>query len=150
MKCIYCGNDANTKDHIPPRNIFPKNIRQKLISVPSCLACNRGSSADDEFFRMFVTGFSSEHSSIAKNIFEGEIKRAAKERPALVRAFLGKMKPLVIKSPAGLYLGEAIGTRFASEDWDRFFKVSSNCSWSLLRKIHRNRPTGLRSKSNVL
>lgn len=123
VACIYCGSPATTEDHLPPRNIFPKNLRNWLVKVPSCLECNRGASADDEFFRMFVAGFSSEHSSHAKSIFEGPIKRAASQRPALAHAFLGKMRPILAKSQSGIITGKAIGVKFTGSDWERFYSV---------------------------
>jgi hypothetical protein len=50
LKCVYCGEPATTKDHIPPRNLF-RILPHNLITVPACLNCNNDSSKDDEFFR---------------------------------------------------------------------------------------------------
>ncbi len=45
MLCAYCSSEnANTKDHVPPKLIFPKSIRptlqNNLIKVPCCFKCN--------------------------------------------------------------------------------------------------------------
>jgi hypothetical protein len=51
--CAYCGeNKEITDDHIPPKNLFSKPRPSNLITVPSCLDCNRGMSKDDEYFRL--------------------------------------------------------------------------------------------------
>lgn len=53
--CAYCDEpNAETRDHIPPRNLFPKPRPSDLISVPCCEKCRAGWSADDEYFRLAV------------------------------------------------------------------------------------------------
>ena len=50
--CAYCGKKRfATRDHVPPRNIFPEPRSSDLITVPSCEGCRRGWSKDDEYFR---------------------------------------------------------------------------------------------------
>jgi hypothetical protein len=41
-------------DHVPPKNLFGKPRPSTLVTVPSCLECNRGASGDDEYFRTMV------------------------------------------------------------------------------------------------
>jgi hypothetical protein len=47
--CIYCGGDAETRDHIPPKSFFPTPRPSDLITVPSCGACNSGFQMDDDY-----------------------------------------------------------------------------------------------------
>ena len=49
--CAFCGKKATTKDHIPPRSMYPHTKRNGILSVPSCEKCNSGSSDDDEYFK---------------------------------------------------------------------------------------------------
>jgi len=49
--CIYCGKEADTDEHIPPKNLFPPGYRDDLISVPACDSCNKSYTLDDEYFR---------------------------------------------------------------------------------------------------
>lgn len=54
--CAICGQvvEKVTSDHIPLKSLFgtkPNN----LITVPACPACNGGSSADDEYFRLIAS-----------------------------------------------------------------------------------------------
>jgi len=55
MKCIYCNNEANSHDHIPPKNIFSKPLPNDLITVPCCDICNASFSLDDEYFMATLT-----------------------------------------------------------------------------------------------
>lgn len=53
-KCAYCGGEADTKDHVIPKNLYPESIRNRnvqLLTVPSCKKCNEGFSDDEEHFR---------------------------------------------------------------------------------------------------
>jgi hypothetical protein len=51
-KCIYCGDRGRlTRDHIPPKCLFPKPRPSDLITVPCCETCNGSFSSDDEYFR---------------------------------------------------------------------------------------------------
>jgi len=50
--CIYCGSSKKiTKDHIPPKCLFPEPVPKNLITIPSCEKCNQKFSKDDEYFR---------------------------------------------------------------------------------------------------
>ena len=59
IKCYICGKGgADSKDHIPPKGIFPKDIRGKLrrnlITVPAHSECNNSFKRDDVNFRNFI------------------------------------------------------------------------------------------------
>ncbi len=54
-ECAYCGEWREiTRDHIPSRSLFSKPRPSDLITVPSCLPCNKGISKDDEYFNIVV------------------------------------------------------------------------------------------------
>jgi hypothetical protein len=48
--CAYCGAQATTLDHIPPKGFFTEPYGT-LLNVPSCATCNNGASDDDEWLR---------------------------------------------------------------------------------------------------
>jgi hypothetical protein len=49
--CVYCGATAHlTRDHIPPKSLFNPPRPDNLITVPACDTCNKGFSADDDYF----------------------------------------------------------------------------------------------------
>ena len=52
--CTYCPAPAGTRDHVPPKALFPKPRPKDLVSVPACIACNAGYQLDDEYFAATV------------------------------------------------------------------------------------------------
>lgn len=49
MICIYCGDNAQTREHCPPRSFFPEHdFPDNLRVLPACENCNRGFSYDEE------------------------------------------------------------------------------------------------------
>jgi hypothetical protein len=56
MRCIYCNlREANTKDHVPPKCIFPPGTKKHMITVPACSDCNNLYSIEDEYFKIALT-----------------------------------------------------------------------------------------------
>ena len=62
-ECYFCGNPANTVEHVPPRCLFPESkdvlghdLRKNLITVPSCEIHNSNKSDDDEFLMFSLCG----------------------------------------------------------------------------------------------
>lgn len=54
--CYLCGSKNNlTKDHIPPKNLFPPPKPSNLATVLCCKKCNEEYSLIDESFRVFVS-----------------------------------------------------------------------------------------------
>ncbi len=55
--CYWCGAPATSREHVPPKCIFPESkdtliqndYRKNLITVPSCDLHNSAKSADDEY-----------------------------------------------------------------------------------------------------
>lgn len=53
--CYLCGSEgADTKDHVPPRGIFPLKPKGQLITVPAHRECNAKFQSDDELFRNLI------------------------------------------------------------------------------------------------
>lgn len=53
--CVYCGSEANTRDHIPPKRIFSKPRPNILLTVLSCRKCNSSFQLDDEYFDVMLS-----------------------------------------------------------------------------------------------
>ncbi len=56
--CYLCGKPCDPtrfRDHVPPKGVFPKGLRQDLITIPCCEKCNHANHKSDEFFRLFVS-----------------------------------------------------------------------------------------------
>lgn len=61
-RCYMCDNIATSREHVPPRCLFPEfkdvkglNFRNNLITVPSCDLHNSHKSKDDEFLMMSIS-----------------------------------------------------------------------------------------------
>jgi hypothetical protein len=53
--CYICGKTgADSKDHIPPRGIFPRKPTGQLITVKAHRSCNESFQHDDELFRNLI------------------------------------------------------------------------------------------------
>ena len=65
-KCYWCGVDATSKEHVPPKCLFPEDkdiqkiahdtFRKNLITVPSCDAHNLEKSHEDEYLMACLGG----------------------------------------------------------------------------------------------
>ncbi len=61
-KCYMCSKVATSKEHVPPRCLFPESkdvgadYRANLITVPSCDKHNSAKSQDDEFLMASIAG----------------------------------------------------------------------------------------------
>ena len=68
-----CDAPATTREHAPPLCLFPeaatlgRDLRKKLITVPSCDQHNSVKSNDDEFFRATLIALAAEHSQAGQN-----------------------------------------------------------------------------------
>lgn len=79
QRCALCGEyRLVTKDHIPPRGLYPtfreaNNARR--ITVRSCAECNNGSADDDVHFRNVVL-LAGEASPTVLELWEGPVRRS--------------------------------------------------------------------------
>jgi hypothetical protein len=82
--CYMCNEHAISKEHIPPKCLFPelkdipdKNFRTNLITVPSCVNHNSKKSNDDEFLMVGLAGVIG-NNSIGYRHHMGKVNRAIK------------------------------------------------------------------------
>ena len=52
--CVHCGRPPETQDHAPPKVFLDMPYPQHRPTLPSCLKCNNGFSADEEYLACFV------------------------------------------------------------------------------------------------
>lgn len=106
--CVFCGQETRlTKDHIPPKNIFPKPRPNNLITVYSCENCNLGTGKDDEYFRLITTIREDALKHPEANRILEVISRSfeREEHNNLRQSILKTLKYVERVSPGGLYLG---------------------------------------------
>lgn len=106
-KCVYCGAaDATTRDHVPPKCLFPDPVRENLITVPACSSCNTGLSKDEEYFRAIVSQLAeTENHPASRKLLNDKIVRGFKQRPKLAMKILSTVKPVGLN-----YKGKHIAT----------------------------------------
>jgi len=54
MICIYCGEEANTREHCPPKAFLQEPYPTDLPVLPACKDCNNGYSNDEHFTKTFL------------------------------------------------------------------------------------------------
>ena len=62
--CYWCGAEATSDDHVPPQNLFPKDKKKDLITVPSCRKHNEDLTKEDEMFRFYLQACSESPDSL--------------------------------------------------------------------------------------
>lgn len=69
--CIYCSatNLIPTRDHVPPKCLFPKPRPLNLVTVPACPTCNQSFKLDDEYFRLMVAGEAAYRDPVATRLW---------------------------------------------------------------------------------
>lgn len=120
--CIYCGSTGKlTKDHVPPKNLFPVPRPSDLITVPACEPCNQSFGLDDDYFRIAVlAGADPERHPIAARLWSDKVVRGTLQRsPALKSIILQSLRRLDVTTPAGIYLGTAPTIRLNRQRVDR-------------------------------
>lgn len=91
--CYLCGSTDNlTKDHIPPKNLFPSPKPTNLITVWCCKKCNEKFSLIDESFRVFTSSVINRSTSgewIWKNkVMKSSFKRSPKLKQATIKSLV--------------------------------------------------------------
>jgi len=91
--CYMCDAPSTSREHAPPNCFFPaadvfgRDVRRNLITVPSCNAHNSEKSKDDEFLRATILLQAAQSSEAARHQFFAKLLRAKARRPDAYRAF---------------------------------------------------------------
>lgn len=118
--CAICGlHPATTKDHIPPRNLYPKPIENdiNLNTVPACTKCNNGSSSDDEIFKVLIGIDTGEHQKDSQRIIDSLAATIAKNARVAGQIFSTKQR--VLAGLRGPILEPAVAVQFDFKPYER-------------------------------
>jgi hypothetical protein len=84
-QCYMCDSPATSREHVPPRNLFPEakdiggaDYRVNLITVPSCDTHNSSKTRDDEFLMVSLAGIIGNNSIGYRHRF-GKVDRALRK-----------------------------------------------------------------------
>ncbi len=133
--CYMCEERATTKEHAPPRCIFPNkkdvadgtDYRKNLITVPSCPEHNSTKSKDDEYL-LYLLSASFSSNDVGLNQFMTKVKRAMTRKPLLASTLGSSAKPVRIHDTETDILHEAFAL---SIDNDRVNSVIEHCARAL-------------------
>jgi hypothetical protein len=148
--CYMCERVATSKEHVPPKCIFPElkdlpvgfDFRKNLISVPSCDLHNSAKSSDDEFFLFIVS--MQYYGNFYKNVhFESKVMRAFNRSPD---RFISMMEDLTPVECTGLD-GEKFESAMFKVDLERFDKVAHHLACGIYHHHFGKKWLG---KSNTL
>lgn len=103
--CYMCEKEATSKEHVPPKSIFPKekDLRKNLITVPSCDEHNSSKSLDDEYLA-FILSSSHQGNKYNQKHFETKVIRAVKRRPHVYESFLKNHKTIYTGGQSSEYI----------------------------------------------
>lgn len=132
-RCYLCGSYKDlTRDHVPPKCLFPKPRPSDLLTLPCCYECNNSASDDDEYLRLATSGLLNANSTGAlawKRAVEGTIRR--RRLGAVLDDFLAKAKPVILSSAVEI----SPATQF-SIDADSIFRSLVKISKGILAVSH--------------
>jgi len=112
-RCYLCGlENADSVDHLPPRNIFLtkyRNMGSDLITVPAHIKCNKKHELDDEYFRFCLLIPAYRESEYARELWDTKIrKRIHRAQSEGFRNYLlNNLVPVSITTTSGIFLSKA-------------------------------------------
>ena len=115
--CVICGQQlATTNDHLPPKGIFPKPRPSDLISVRTCLSCNKSTSDIEEIFKVYI-GFLCGHGVEGEKLFKSQTLKTLDHNRRLKRDLAGSLHDIWIQATDGVSERKA-AVRFNTKPFD--------------------------------
>ena len=133
-----CDTEATSTEHAPPKCLFPKqrdlpsgiNLRNQLITVPSCARHNQQRSSNDEYL-LYTLVINIASNDIAQNHFFSGIMRGINRNPTLIQRYTSDSVPVVIED---ILTGKADSTIAIKIEYKRFKESIDN----IIRAIYFN------------
>lgn len=102
-RCYRCGAEATSKDHVPPKCLFPTakeadgvDHRANLITVPSCDEHNLMKSSDDQFLLLSLARIVG-NNDVGKKLGNGKVLRSLKRTPHIINSIFKELRNFVIE-----------------------------------------------------
>lgn len=116
VMCIYCGNKpGSTRDHVPPKSLFPKPRPVNMLTVPCCDDCQARFKKDEDVFMAWITIGPAIESRAGKPLWEQKLKRTFEKDRGVNEIIRRSCKPVDLKTPAGIYLGKGLASSIDHE-----------------------------------
>ena len=136
--CIYCGSKEDiTRDHSPPKALFPEPRPSNMLTVPSCRKCNESFAKDDQYFsdKLIMCAPISQNPNaqqVKQKFFRSLIKPEAEGYKHL---HLRDIANIDIITPSGIYLGTSPAIKI---DDKRIKRVAKRIAGTIFYKTHRH------------
>lgn len=103
--CTYCDEIGDSKDHVPPKLLFPKP-RSEMITVPACLRCNQKFARDDEYAHLVISldRRAGSHGAIKRHLPKVLKSLQRKESDGFKGLVLNTFKEVYLQEDNGLYV----------------------------------------------
>lgn len=135
--CAICGvNPSTTKDHVPPKSLYPKprDNNLNLHTVPACAHCNNGASQDDEVFKMLVGIDTGEHQDSPQKVIDSLAGTIAKNSRVAGQVFSTQKR--VLAKLGGAVLEPAISVTFDFQPYERVInRIVRGLHWKETRRV---------------
>ena len=133
--CIYCGQEADTRDHVPPKLLFPKP-RTKMVTVPACLQCNKSYEKDDVLFAVASCLDAYIEHPQAMHVWESSLRPHILKRPRFRSMLASNIMPGRVVTPTGVYLPDRVAVRFSKERLTRVVgRIVRGLLWEHYKQI---------------
>ena len=93
--CYRCPAPASSREHCPPRALFPRGHRHNLLTVPSCEEHNGRKSQDDEYLA-YVVAVHHQSNAFAEDC-QKRLFRAITRRPSLGKKIFHDISPVELE-----------------------------------------------------
>jgi hypothetical protein len=81
LLCYRCGEPATSREHFPPKSLFPRGGNLQLKTVPSCTVHNNDKSKDDLYLLTHICLHAAKGDNLPKQIFNRSILPALDRSP---------------------------------------------------------------------
>ncbi len=103
--CALCGNIRElTRDHTPPRCLFPKPQTSPII-LNTCSECNNGTASQDEEFGVILNLVANDP-IIENDIHWKRSNRTLKNQRQILRSLLVTRRPVLLQTESGIIHGK--------------------------------------------
>lgn len=114
-QCYMCDDPSSSKEHVPPRCLFPEkkdsdgiDYRKDLITVPSCDLHNMNKSKDDEFLLICLSRLI-EANLVGFKLGSSKVRRSLERRPHIMDSVF-KQKLTTLYEHEGAKFDLTVGT----------------------------------------
>lgn len=92
--CCYCGELADTVDHVPSKVFLDEPYPENLPAVPCCRKCNELFSLDEEFIAVLLECVRSQTFDVER-FKRGKVKKIVEHTPAIMTTVRNSVSPLL-------------------------------------------------------